>query len=140
VSVFNAKCFVLFFPPPVTRAASPSPQSVRRVSSSRSVSGSPEPTVKKPPAPPSPVQSQSPSTNWSPAVPIKKAKSPTPSPSPARVCICLALGILYKCVYSHFEVEKIAFINTMLSNNFPTSQLTNLILDRFLYYIKLAVR
>jgi hypothetical protein len=82
----------------LSRAASPSPQSVRRVSSSRSVSGSPEPAAKKPPAPPSPVQSQSPSTNWSPAVPAKKAKSPTPSLSPARVCAYLVLDIFYKLV------------------------------------------
>lgn len=68
----------------LSRAASPSPQSVRRVSSSRSVSGSPERAAKRPPVPPSPVQTQSPSTNWSPAVPAKKANSPTPSPSPAR--------------------------------------------------------
>lgn len=90
---------VLFFLS-VSRAASPSPQSVRRVSSSRSVSGSPEPAAKKPPAPQSPVQSQSPSTNWSPAVPVKKAKSPTPSPSPARVCVCPVLDTLSNCMWS----------------------------------------
>ena len=95
-------CFVS----PLSRAASPSPQSVRRVSSSRSVSGSPEPAAKKPPAPPSPVQSQSPSTNWSPAVPVKKAKSPTPSPSPARVCACL-FWASFIIVRGYLKAEKV---------------------------------
>ena len=98
--LLDTKCFVLSS---VSRAASPSPQSVRRVSSSRSVSGSPEPAAKKPPAPQSPVQSQSPSTNWSPAVPVKKAKSPTPSPSPARVCVCPILGFIIVC--GHWEAK-----------------------------------
>lgn len=65
----------------VPRASTPSP---RRVSSSRSASGSPEPAAKKHPGAASPARSRSPSANWSPA---KKAKSPSQSPSPARVFV-----------------------------------------------------